>query len=1150
MNISNIRTISHYEAKILRRSWLFGLLTILSLSGVTAFHILFQGHGVRWTSWNMIALSSYVPYANVYLFGIIQAVVVVFLASDLLGVSRKMDTAETIHTRSMSNAEYVIGKAWGAIRIFMGVSLLSLFLGMGINIFISDAPFNGGMYFFYWIVFLFPALVFMIGLTFWGTYIIRNKPLTLLLLLGYLFLTLFYLNGFQQGLFDFLGSSIPNILSDITGYPDLSGVLLQRLFWLFLGMGFIGYTVVVFKRIPNHPGFHGARCGISTLFVVFGLACGVMVFVREYSNTSLRGDYRVTYEKYRPYQKLTLENQNIIYRQDGNKLIVKTCLRLKNEHAKNVNPIILYLNPGLKVDRLSKNGEDVDFFRDNQVVVIDETLDEGAILDIVMEYSGKINESICYLELPDEDVANTRTVVGSVLFRSGKRYAIAEKDYTLLTPECIWYPVSVPPVNLSNVYAVEKNFTRFGLQVVGEEGRSVLSQGDREESGDTLSFVNKHGLSGISLCIGDYKCYNLMVDSVSYELYVAEGHDDFLKYLSNIKDSMPKIISDHKNKVEVKNNRKYPYERFMIVESPISYASYYRNERGGSENVQPEMVFLPEKGVGFWNMNLKEMIRVLGSTKEYTKITDADVEQRVVEQLLYSMFISEYGYNTEPNPLLVPFYRINYSPSAFTMRGNLYTLSSLFYNHVNQLYSSEYPIVDMVLNNLLRGQDDTKMSQSDNLSLRSRSYRGAMNYLKSHSVEDALKDPGITSDILYQIVKLKSVTLKEQYFGLTIPTPDFDEFIRQYWEDHKYQKVNFTSFDEEFTEKFGISWMKVLPEWYTVNQIPSFVILDAYMGDIDDGKQTKEFWNTRSRIYVSIYNDSNVDGLVTLSYKEMSEPKGGRMSMALDNMTNHAENILIEAGKAKEIVIIPERGVISATLNTVISGNVPTIIPIIRSSKKTNVFDFGIKNIDVSCFLPKEGELIVDDFSDGFRVLQAFGNKRLRQWLNPDHSLEYKDYNMIFSSGLEEWKPVTNEGFYGKHTRSGWMKKGGKGDAKAEWSVDIEKAGYYEVFAYIPNRVMLQEFRRVGSGGVAFVTMGERKPIMQYYIVRHDGKESEVSMEISDYVDRGWVSLGRFYFSSGEASVVLTDQGSVDDQIIYADAVKWVFNGENEVPER
>lgn len=31
---------------------------------------------------------------------------------------------------------------------------------------------------------------------------------------------------------------------------------------------------------------------------------------------------------------------------------------------------------------------------------------------------------------------------------------------------------------------------------------------------------------------------------------------------------------------------------------------------------------------------------------------------------------------------------------------------------------------------------------------------------------------------------------------------------------------------------------------------------------------------------------------------------------------------------------------------------------------------------------------------------------------------------------------------------------------------------------------------------------------------------------------------------------MLTDQGSVDDQIIYADAVKWVFNGENEVPER
>ena len=71
MNIRNINTEARKEAKILRRSWLFRMLAILSLVGITFFQLLVQGNMVRWTSWNQIALSSYVPYMNVYLFGIV-----------------------------------------------------------------------------------------------------------------------------------------------------------------------------------------------------------------------------------------------------------------------------------------------------------------------------------------------------------------------------------------------------------------------------------------------------------------------------------------------------------------------------------------------------------------------------------------------------------------------------------------------------------------------------------------------------------------------------------------------------------------------------------------------------------------------------------------------------------------------------------------------------------------------------------------------------------------------------------------------------------------------------------------------------------------------------------------------------------------------
>ena len=254
MNLLNINTVARYEAKILKRSWLFRILAVLSLVGVIAFQIMVQGDLNFWTSWNLIAMSSYIPYMNLYLFGMAMAVTVVFLGGELLNRDRKLDTMEIIYARSMSNADYVVGKSWGIVRVFMGLAFISMLLGGIVNLFLSDAPFNGFIYLFYWIVFLFPSLGFIMGLTFFVSSVVRNKALTILFLLGYVFLTIFYLNERERGLYDFLGSTIPNTFSDLTGYPNLGSVLLQRLVWLSLGMGLIGYSVTLLRRIPNRPG--------------------------------------------------------------------------------------------------------------------------------------------------------------------------------------------------------------------------------------------------------------------------------------------------------------------------------------------------------------------------------------------------------------------------------------------------------------------------------------------------------------------------------------------------------------------------------------------------------------------------------------------------------------------------------------------------------------------------------------------------------------------------------------------------------------------------------------------------------------------------------------------------------------------------------
>ena len=77
---------------------------------------------------------SSVPLINLYLLNIGQAIVVIFLAADFLKRDKKLDTNEVLYTRSMSNFEYVIGKTWGILRLFLGLDIMILSIGLLMNI--------------------------------------------------------------------------------------------------------------------------------------------------------------------------------------------------------------------------------------------------------------------------------------------------------------------------------------------------------------------------------------------------------------------------------------------------------------------------------------------------------------------------------------------------------------------------------------------------------------------------------------------------------------------------------------------------------------------------------------------------------------------------------------------------------------------------------------------------------------------------------------------------------------------------------------------------------------------------------------------------------------------------------------------------------
>ena len=102
-----------------------------------------------------IALSSLCSSISMFIYSVSFRLYLLFFFT-VIQWDKDRNRAETTCVRSLSNAEYVIGKACGMIQVFMALSLLSLLSGAIINIFFTNAPFNGWMYLFYWIVFLFP----------------------------------------------------------------------------------------------------------------------------------------------------------------------------------------------------------------------------------------------------------------------------------------------------------------------------------------------------------------------------------------------------------------------------------------------------------------------------------------------------------------------------------------------------------------------------------------------------------------------------------------------------------------------------------------------------------------------------------------------------------------------------------------------------------------------------------------------------------------------------------------------------------------------------------------------------------------------------------------------------------------------------------
>ncbi len=92
MDFNTVIHIARISCRLVFRSWLFRFFLIFSCVGIFIFQLIFQGNVTRYNISGLITMASFIPYMNLYIYTILQAFVVIFLAGNYFTRERGLDT--------------------------------------------------------------------------------------------------------------------------------------------------------------------------------------------------------------------------------------------------------------------------------------------------------------------------------------------------------------------------------------------------------------------------------------------------------------------------------------------------------------------------------------------------------------------------------------------------------------------------------------------------------------------------------------------------------------------------------------------------------------------------------------------------------------------------------------------------------------------------------------------------------------------------------------------------------------------------------------------------------------------------------------------------------------------------------------------------
>lgn len=1085
---NTIQIISKYERKILMRSWFFRIFAALSMLVLFVFNM--EGVSEVGSHHRVYgAVSSAIPYLEIFILNIAQAIVAVFLSSEFIKRDRKQDTTEVFYVRSMSNGAYVLGKVWSIFSIFILINIAALTLGLIFNLVTPGLLVDWKAYLYYPLLISLPTLIFIIGLSCLLMTIIRNQALTFVLLLGYILTSLIYIRGTYDYLFDYMAFYLPLFHSDITGFGDWPMILRLRGMYACFGMGFLFFTILFLKRLPQVRWMKMGSLILGIGFIAFAIYLGLQHYTAYQERIALPQQMIALNNQFIDAPRIDIEKHEINFDQKEYSYAATSLIQgLAEEEAKE---FVFMLNPGLAVHSVESNGASLSFNRELHLLFVqwDTVISKEQPLSLSINYEGSINEHACFIDI-DEKTRSQRNRDRSP-FSIGKRYAYNQPEYLLLTPESNWYPTSGVGYSDQDPTWYRKDFVKYQLSVETLPGLKPVSASTVDSLGNNkYAFAFDFPLPQLALAIGNYEKQSIQTEDIEFSVEYIKGHDYFTTAFPDIRDTLSSMIRERLGDFERRVGIKYPFKTFRLVEVPGQFKSYDRNWTSIHETGQPGFLFIPEKGLYSRSYDFNWQVK---RRKRWRRNRDKSPEELQIQ--VFTNFLNEFYDFKDVD--------IRGNANNVVEQINPYYVFVQFYEMTNNLDSREWPVLNRIFESYLRTDEDGNQDWIRRSS-GSTQYEQANMILQEQTFSEVLTSKE-NQALIDNVIELKGATLFSM-MEAKANTGRFREFIIEILEQHQFSNLPFEAFQAQLQEAFGVDLSGDMAKWFNATEMPQYLLSTPIAEEVLVGD--KELVGIGFRAS----NLGNVEGVIKVTIQ--AEEASDRL-------------LYLDKGQTKDVYYLSALPPNNITFNTLVSGNLPNrIVYNFEGINKGETKKSGEKQaiIDQDIILENEREIIVDNESEGFVYSQFVEVSRLRKWLKvaDAQGRKYK--------GVKVWRPplnwtaATNDQFFGKFVRSAFYIKTGDGAKEAQWNIPVKSPGRYDVYYHVYKDESFNWDRNMRGK-------------YQFSIPHKDGTDYP-TIELGHNSPGGWTSLGDYYFPSDTVTISLSNESRL--RAIFADAVKLV----------